>query len=340
MARLEIDDRAFSDPRLKRLARILGADQMTAIGILVTLWHDSQEQLKAAATRDEIKAWLHLTPKRGERMISALIEAAYIVPIEGEFLKICGNERRLSVIAAKRKNARNSATARWNKYANKLENRKYEDAGRNADASQLFNRAALQSQCLEEEKGRRREEEKGRGKEVSVLRTGRRAADAPALALDIAASSCEAPADHAAAPKRPSRTKAEPAGTSALIAHFVEAYPSRYGEKPVIDGPAAGAAKRIVKAVGLGESRRLVDGFLRMDDGWFVTKRHTLQVLADNMNAVKQFLATGVQVTATAIRQAERATHNRSVAKEYLRMREEIETATATPAPMGAANDW
>jgi hypothetical protein len=57
---------------------------------------------------------------------------------------------------------------------------------------------------------------------------------------------------------------------------------------------------------------------MRMDDGWFKTKRHTLRVLADNLDAVANFMATGVQVTGTTIRAEELTVHNRSVVEQHM----------------------
>lgn len=95
MARLNLEDRFFSEARLQRFTDLMGwRSQHTAIGALAFLWHESQELLRHTATAEEIVRWTRLRTRRDkERLISALSApgVAYIVEIEPGKYEIAGN---------------------------------------------------------------------------------------------------------------------------------------------------------------------------------------------------------------------------------------------------------
>lgn len=80
-----------------------------------------------------------------------------------------------------------------------------------------------------------------------------------------------------------------------IIAAYCDAYMERYKCRPAISGKEAGIAKRLVKTLGRPACLALIGGYLRMDDGWFVTKHHDLATLEGNLNKVAVYLQTGGQ---------------------------------------------
>lgn len=335
MARLEIDDRAFSDPRLKRLANLLRKPKSYALGVLIILWHDSQEQLKATATSDEIKVWLDLTPKRGDALIAALASAGYIEQTFDQIWKIKGNERRLNLIKIRRESARNSATARWSKRLKVVQNPENEDAQRNADA--MLRR-------VEEEKSRRVEGEKRR--EIPL----QGAAEAVASAIpkvEVADSSCEAPDfwqaeldAHAAAQKSSvaseqvsgeARSKKKPgarkpeqgSGANLVIAAYMDAYREKFnGQTAELVGAERGAAKRLALDLGPERAVQLVRAYLQIDDEWFIKQEYRLAVLLQNVKKVGLFADQGVAVTGSMAKSVGLQANNAAVGERLLdRMR-------------------
>jgi hypothetical protein len=73
MARVNIEDRAFTDGRLLRFAKLYGCKETEALGILLFLWHDSQAVLAEHGTADEVADWCHeFDEMRRTELISTL----------------------------------------------------------------------------------------------------------------------------------------------------------------------------------------------------------------------------------------------------------------------------
>lgn len=110
------------------------------------------------------------------------------------------------------------------------------------------------------------------------------------------------------ASRKPSPKAEDGLKAKRLIAAYCEAFKARYGVRPEIDGKDAGTASRLAKG-GISFERlcELIAEFFRMNDPWFVTKRHSLAVFAENLNAVKIRLETGLAPTQTEIRQVDKA---------------------------------
>ena len=85
--------------------------------------------------------------------------------------------------------------------------------------------------------------------------------------------------------------------TQALIAKYCEAYKARYGVNPPIGGKQAGLARRLVKDLGAVRAIALVETYLRMQDAFFLKRRHDLATFEANLNAVTIFEKTGQTIT-------------------------------------------
>lgn len=97
-----------------------------------------------------------------------------------------------------------------------------------------------------------------------------------------------------------------------LVEHWKAEYLRTYGTEGVAVGSTWGTAKNLLKYVPLERAKRLVTAYLDMRDQWFITKRHSLTVLIDNIDAVNTFLETGATVTRIQINHLERAETTRS----------------------------
>lgn len=101
-----------------------------------------------------------------------------------------------------------------------------------------------------------------------------------------------------------------PESTHTFIAAYCEAYKPRYKTNPVMDGVASGTAKRLVKDLGVAKAVALVECYLKMNDSFFIARRHNLMTFAQNLNAVQVFLDTHKTVTQTELRQQDRRQAN------------------------------
>lgn len=112
MARVEIEDRAFSDPRLKRLAILAGISRAHAIGILATLWHDSQTEVKITATAEDLSIWFAPEISAGIAVTEVLLASGYIERVSAGF-RVLGNEERCQQLLGYQRRARQAAEKRW-----------------------------------------------------------------------------------------------------------------------------------------------------------------------------------------------------------------------------------
>lgn len=118
MARVNLEDRFFSDRRLRCLAANLGWDEHKAVGVLAYLWHGSQEALRPSCGLAEVSVWTTLNLSESEKFIQACLISGYMTKIDGEsdeFL-IKGNaeqiESRISKIKSSSKGGE-STKKRW-----------------------------------------------------------------------------------------------------------------------------------------------------------------------------------------------------------------------------------
>jgi hypothetical protein len=108
-------------------------------------------------------------------------------------------------------------------------------------------------------------------------------------------------------PKAPAPEK-----THLVIAAYCDSWKSRYRsqENPPVGGKNAGLLKILTKDLGYEKAIRFVEGYLQMPDSWFATKRHDVPTLMQNLNAVAQFIETGVMFSKQEIRDLDRQVAN------------------------------
>lgn len=105
--------------------------------------------------------------------------------------------------------------------------------------------------------------------------------------------------------------KSEPKA-NALIATYCDEWCARYRVEtaPPIRPQDAAALKRLLKSVGADRATLLVRAYLAMPDSWFVTKRHDIATLTNNLNAVSQFADSGKMISKSEIRSLDSSNTN------------------------------
>jgi hypothetical protein len=97
MAKVEIEDRGFNEPRLKTAAARFKVSRAVIIGYAAFLWRESQQAGVIEASKDEILAWLGVDLfAKPERALEWLVAADMLRPIEsgstGDRFFIAGNQ--------------------------------------------------------------------------------------------------------------------------------------------------------------------------------------------------------------------------------------------------------
>ena len=91
-----------------------------------------------------------------------------------------------------------------------------------------------------------------------------------------------------------------------IVATFCEEWKARYGSNPTIGGKEAGTLNRMVKEHGLKRAEALIKAFLKMNDSFYIRKRHDPLTLSRDIQAVGHFADHGKNITATEAKQMER----------------------------------
>lgn len=341
MARVEIEERAWSDPGIKTICVKGGITRAYAIGLLATLWHDSQEKVQLTATDDELNIWFAEDIAKGIDAIGLLEASGYIERTPNGRWKISGNSNRVARVKAYKARGKNANDVRWGKYREQKQNvalsptRMLEDDPQgiptcnmqHATCEHATNVSLLRNEPEAKRLGQGSRfgpiffgsSEKGETEKQNANETTPKSS-AKAPTIEERGSPNTSTRQR---PKNASRAGIKPVeGTNLVIAHFVDTYQKYYPAKPVIDGLAASAAKRVTQALGVDRSKEYIEAFLLMKDEWFLTKRHGLKVLADNLDAVANFIASnGKQKTGMAVKREAAEAHYDTMLDNYLEKR-------------------
>lgn len=359
MAKTEIEERAWSDPRLGKLAKALGVRRVYAMGLLAKLWHDSQEEEVNRATADDLESWLELSPDESDGVRRALVGAGYATSIDEHVFRIKGNALRIKKVRASKARASTASEARWSKY------RKCKKPSDNGNKEAMLGAMHKHPGKTMHMQSRYGDREIGRYGDSSSDPSDRTTLAAASASPSVqAAPIFEAPksddgpktvtihvsaADLNVAPPKsngkvpPSRRKppthaelplgiadastASP-GVSDAIGAYVTAYESKYGKRPPLHGAQRGTIKRLVADVGADRAIALIKGFVEMNDAYFSNRTHCVTVLPKDIAKVELFLARGVQMTARTAQRIETATNNMAVAERFkARARERVAAA-------------
>lgn len=228
MVRLVIEDKAWGDPRLKRLAVELGVSKEEALARLLTLWHGSQSEDMVDCDINELRVWYD---GEVEGLVEAFVKARYLKPgtIPGRWT-IAGNHKALRQKAVRKERAKSAASGRW-----KVE------------------------------------------------------------------------------------------GVDELIGHYVTTFRERFqNQNPVITGKEAGAARNLVKTLGVEKAKAAVTGYFQLRDAYFVNKMFPLSELqnASTLNKITVAEATGVAMNATLAKRVEAVSSNQAVGMMWLKSKQ------------------
>lgn len=98
MARVNVETSAIAENRFFEFALDMGFQRHEAIGLLVLVWHDSQERKFIEGTKEEILAFIPLKKDRKEECFNALLQNSYLSPISGDRFEIRGNRRHVETL--------------------------------------------------------------------------------------------------------------------------------------------------------------------------------------------------------------------------------------------------
>jgi hypothetical protein len=346
MARLEIDERGWSDPRLKELMAAIRNGEVEvppmaqAMGLLCMIWHDSQEKEMAETTIQELGIWLGLGHDETVTMAKVLMRCGYLRTSKSGQMVVRGNSRRIEKVRSLKRRARDAVTKRWNSVRTQKVPRK---------DSKGFKKKQNGNEDLPSIPFVIRDDRSSRNTEMKRYRDiSSSLRDEPSVETDTgpAPEGSTQEASKSARVLRVRVTSKAPAQTNGdppqidvhplrddnhtppranhVIAAYSKAYEERFRSKPIIRGKEAAAAKRIAEDLSrqkfdVDRARLLVTAYFSINDSWFNRRHYDLPTLHENLNKVKTYVDTGVVVSQTTARQSERRSHNKTVAQQALK---------------------
>lgn len=113
-------------------------------------------------------------------------------------------------------------------------------------------------------------------------------------------------------PKAPKKKKEQPpanlfevAPLGNIVSVYCDVWKSRYAVSPIIQPKDAGRLNKFAKSVGFAKAEQIIGAYLDMPDQWFLTKRHDVDTMLGNLNAIALFMETGKVVSRKEIQNAD-----------------------------------
>ena len=78
-----------------------------------------------------------------------------------------------------------------------------------------------------------------------------------------------------------------------VVAAYAMAYKNRYKANPTLTGKDLGLLKTLIKDLGENKMAQLVQVYVQMEDKWFITKKHDITNLHQNISKIGVSLQTG-----------------------------------------------
>lgn len=98
-----------------------------------------------------------------------------------------------------------------------------------------------------------------------------------------------------------------------FVAFFCEKWKAKYLHSPKLDGKNIGALRNFLKDFRADRARIMVEAYLKMNDSFFIKKRHDPITLIQNALSVGHFADSGKMITNEDARQVERTAKTMSL---------------------------
>lgn len=273
MARINIEECWWSDPRRSKLTRLLGGDARKADGLAIETWRLAQEfwkrdrQLVPLIQFESLDGW------------ESLVEAR-LVEVRGDSVYVRGSSQYLDWVAERRQQAaeagRKSAEARRQKFGTAQPLKSETPERPSNDPRTTFNDfepSVSGSLSLRKEK-------------KSKNRSARDADASELLPLEL-----NQPGSEIEASRGNAQIKAK-----IFVAAYVKAYQSKFpGGRPedLNDGKVRGQILNWIKDYPLNRALELIQVYFQMDTRWFDARGYDFLTFRNNLNKIGQTLDSG-----------------------------------------------
>ncbi len=281
MARINIEECWWTDPRRKLLAKLVG-DENAADGLAIQMWRLAQEFWGRGQKRVPLEIFETI------EAASKLIEAKLAI-VEADSVYVRGSSQYLDWINDKRRagqeGGKQSAKVRAKKHGSAQPQKAKKPKKIEADSKQPRSKV-------------KQPEPSGSG-------SGSGSGSDSGSKISFPSETTPQTDCGAAVAKKPS------SGVKAnfLIARYCEWFKSKYGFNPDIMQKQAGIAKRISKSMTEERMAKLLDAYFNMPEGWLEKRKHPLELFEMKLNEIAAFAENGQFTTTGQVRSLDQGTN-------------------------------
>lgn len=282
MARINIEECWWADLRRSKLIKLLG-DEDLADAAAIRMWRLAQDFWKDGRRLVPTHIWEHF--KFGKECIEAGLAI-----VQDAFIYVRGSSEHLEWAAEQRENARKAGKK-------SAEVRK----AKSGTSQPVGGKGHNSPEISERQPNDNRTESNGTEPSGSGSVSGSGSGSVSG------SNSGSVSVFEEERKKRQPKANAQDSNALPVVQIYCDSWKARYGTFPPITGKVAGQIKGLVKDQGIPRAIELIQAYLDMPDQWFITRRHDIGTLINNLNSVAQFADTGRQITRKEAHEADSA---------------------------------
>ena len=276
MARVNVETRALAERRLEVLMKTLRWRKREALGTLVLLWHDSQEQLISHATKRQVMDWLDAkNDQEAEKILNALVRSGYVDAEPNDIFHIRGNKKHveafLDLKVAQIKGGLASAESRKNKKLAQVPlpidlNTPSSATEVNAKQSNAEQSNSIQNNSIQDNKKK-----------------------------EIKPRSAQA-----AAPKSPAKS-------APLWAVYKEEFIKKWRkDPPPPDATTYSQLCVLLRNFGEEQSKDVIRHYFKLNDSYYIQNFHPIALLVKQRHKICSSMSTGISMTKATVQRFEK----------------------------------
>lgn len=304
MARVNLDDSFFYDPRFAYLGKLLGIDQFSAEARVIRVWKFCTEQTRENLTEDEINTHSHWFNDGGKCFADALVQAklAETIPTNSygpeslRHIRIKGAKERFAWLVERRRASKRGgkATKETFDHLKSIANEGQKRAKRKPKDSQMAGQTRPSEGPLDIVPSLDLviDPDLDLDPDQKDLSEGRISDEIHPV--EICENVVIVKNELRTQAKR-GRPKSNPDGERRFVGEYVQAYNARWKTRPALDGKTLGEIRRLVRDFGVERASALMQAYLQIDDPRFVKECHPFNLLMLNLNRLSVALDRGIE---------------------------------------------
>lgn len=283
LARVNVETAAIAETRFFEFATEMGFQRHEAIGLLVLLWHDSQERLFIEGSRQEILSFIPLQKDKKENCFDALVKCQYLTAKDDRY-EINGNRRHVNSLMALKKLKSKAGTASG------IARRKQQDR---TEREQVLNRTEQTSTEPSRNAMQHNSNQDSTIQNTTIQNNSKQSKTNNTLKTGSA---------QAASPKRDTTGKSAP-----LWQAYKEEYVKKWkDEPPPPDATIYSQLCVLLRNLGEKKAIEVIRYYFKMSDSYYIQNFHPIPLLVKQRHKIYSSMTTGLTHTKASMNRYEK----------------------------------